>query len=347
MEYSSRYSRLTQCLVERGCFNDRPFRLIDVGCSGGIAGFWRIFGPALQAVGIDPVVDECERLNQAESNKNIRYKPAFVGLPDTHPFVVKRGSQPPWGANPWNRLSACRAAAVMSTRVKPEEKLPVLNEWKTARLADPKDKPTLDQLAAGEGWTGVDFIKIDVDGFDLDVLLSGEQLIRHSPVLGLALEVNYYGTTSDTDHTFHNTDRLMRAWGFELFDLTVRRYSAAALPATFEHEFPAQTRLGRPYQGDALYLRDPSAWSYHPAAAAKLDALQLLKLACLFEGFALPDHAAELLRDRTAELAAVIDTKPLLDLLANEIDPALESYDEYIRRFEADPASFYPSRRKT
>lgn len=346
MEYSSRYSRLTQCLVERGYFNDRPFRLIDVGCSGGIAGFWRIFGSALQALGIDPLVNECERLNQAEPNKNIRYKPAFVGLPDDHPFVLKRGTQSPWGANPWNRLSASRAAEVLSSRVKPAEKVPILNEWQTARLADPKAKPTVNQLAAEEGWPQVDFIKIDVDGFDLDVLLSGEQLIRNSPVLGLALEVNYYGTTRDTEHTFHNTDRLMREWGFELFDLTVRRYSASALPMTFEHDFPAQTRRGRPYQGDAIYLRDPAAWSYHPAAAVKLDALQLLKLACLFEGFALPDHAAELLRDHAAAIAPVTEVKPLLDLLANEIDPSLDSYDEYIRRFEADPASFYPSRRQ-
>lgn len=346
MEYHNRFNTLIRCLVERGYFEARPFRLIDVGCSGGIAPFWRIFSTSLEAIGIDPVVDECERLNQAEANKKIRYQPAFVGLPDDHPFVLKRGQNQPWGANPWNRLSAARAAEIMSARVAKDEKLPILNDWKTARLADPKAKPTLDQIASRAGWADVDFIKIDVDGYDLDVLLSGEKTIRSAPVLGLALEVNYYGTTSDTDHTFHNTDRLMREWGFELFDLTVRRYSASALPTTFEHEFPAQTRLGRPYQGDALYLRDPSAWSYQPKAAVKLDAVKLLKLACLFEGFGLPDHAAELLRDRATEIAPITDIKPLLHLLANEIDPSLESYDEYLRRFETDPSSLYPSKRK-
>jgi hypothetical protein len=234
----------------------------------------------------------------------------------------------------------------MSARVAKEEKLPILNEWKTAHLADPKAKLTLDQIAARANWTDADFIKIDVDGYDMDVLMSGEKTIRSSPVLGLALEVNFYGTTSETDHTFHNTDRLMRSWGFDLFDLTVRRYSAAALPALFQYDCPAQTIHGRPYQGDALYLRDPSAWGYHPDAAVELDAIKVLKLACLFEGFGLPDHAAELLRDRAADIAPITDTKPLLHLLANEIDPTLESYDEYLRRFEADPGSLYPSRGK-
>jgi len=346
MEYRNRFKTLTRCLVERGYFSSRPFRLIDVGCSGGISTFWQVFNPTLEAIGLDPLVDECERLNQAEPNKKIRYQPAFVGLPDSHPFVQRRGNHAPGGANPWNRLSAARAASLMSARVAKEEKVPILNEWKTARLADQKNKPTLDQIAGQAGWSDVDFIKIDVDGYDLDVLLSGEQIIRNAPVLGLALEVNYYGTTRDTDHTFHNTDRLMREWGFELFDLTVRRYSASALPATFEYDCPAQTRQGRPYQGDALYLRDPLAWDYQPTAAVKLDAIKLLKLACLFEGFSLPDHAAELLRDRAAEIAAVTDTQPLLHLLANEIDPTLDSYDKYQANFEADPASFYPSRRK-
>ena len=49
----------------------------------------------------------------------------------------------------------------------------------------------------------------------------------------------------------------MRQWGFDLFDLSLRRYSTGALPAPFEYDGPAQTIFGRPYQGDAIYLRDP------------------------------------------------------------------------------------------
>lgn len=345
VEYRPRFSKLTQCLVERDCFTAHPFRLIDAGCSGGIARLWRAFEPTFEAIGIDPLVDECERLNRAEANPRIRYLPTFLGLPDDHEFVRKRGSRALSGANPWNRLSAALGSEILTAKVRQEEKVPVLNAWKEAPLAHTPGKRTIDQLAADEGWADADFIKIDVDGHDLDVLLSAERLIRTAPVLGLALEVNFYGTTAPTDHTFHNTDRLMRAWGFELFDLTLRRYSAAALPAGFEFDCPAQTISGRPYQGDALYLRDPQAWNYHPESTVPLDAVKLLKLACLFELFGLPDHAAELLRDRSREVAARTEPAQLLDLLANQMDPTLDSYAEYLRRFTADPASYYASRR--
>jgi hypothetical protein len=344
VEYKASYTRLTQCLVERGLFSDDPFRLIDVGCSGGISKFWQIFQTSLQALGIDPVIDECDRLNNGEPSGNIRYQAAFVGLPEDHPFIQRRGKRDVWGANPWERLSACRGARILADRTKQEEKLPVLNDWNNARLADPKARLTVEQLAAQKGWSTVDFLKVDVDGHDLDVLLSGENLIRSAPVLGIAMEVNYYGTGCDTDHTFHNTDRLMREWGFELFDLTVRRYSLSALPAIFEYDVPAQTRLGRPFQGDALYLRDPGAWQYNPAAAVPLNAIQLLKLACLFAAFGLPDHAVELLRDHADDIAPLTEVAPLLHLLANEVDPSMPSYDDYLNRFESDPSAFYPSR---
>lgn len=330
--------------MERGLFRESPFRLIDVGCSGGISKFWHIFQDSLQALGIDPVIDECERLNRAEINPNIRYHAAFVGLPDGHPFITKRGDQGLSGANPWDRLSAASGARLLDAHVRNEEKLPVLNDWGNARLADPNARITVNDLAADLNWPTLDFLKIDVDGHDLDVLLSAEKLIKESPVLGVAMEVNYYGTARDTDHTFHNTDRLMRQWGFELFDLTVRRYSVSALPAVFEYDVPAQTRFGRPFQGDALYLRDPCAWKGQSERNLPLNAIQLLKLACLFAAFGLPDHSAELLRDYATVVSPLADAAPLLHLLANEVDPAVGSYDEYIDRFKADPTTFYPSR---
>lgn len=344
MEQHLQFGRLIQCLVERGTFIPRPFTLVDAGCSGGLAKSWRRFEPALRALGIDPVIDECERLATAETNPAVRYTPAFIGLPPSHPHVVARGSRSHWGRNPWSRLSAQAASDILRSRTKADQVLPVLNDWGQApRHATPAPR-TIDSLVAEAGFDRVDFIKIDIDGYDLDALWSAEQTIKSSPVLGLALEVNFYGSAAPTDHTFHNTDRLMREWGFELFDLTVRRYSSAALPQPFEWDIPAQAVRGRPYQGDAIYLRDPCGWKEAPEAAVPLDAHQLLKLASLFSFFGLPDHAAELLAENAEAIAPVTEVRPLLHLLANEVDPALESYDLYLERFRSDPSSFYPSR---
>ena len=72
---------------------------------------------------------------------------------------------------------------------------------------------------------------------------------------------------------------------------------------------------------------------------------KLLKLACLFECFGLPDHAAELILSKSAKLNDLFDSQELLNVLAREVDSSIGSYSEYIEKFKADPTAFYRSRR--
>ena len=44
-----------------------PFVLLDIGCSGGINPMWRIFGDRLLALGVDPNIEEVERLKAREN----------------------------------------------------------------------------------------------------------------------------------------------------------------------------------------------------------------------------------------------------------------------------------------
>lgn len=128
MDYISKFTKMTRSLVDNRTFASQPFALLDVGCSGGIASLWRIFDPSFIALGVDPVVGECERLNAKEVNTNVRYRPAFVGLPDEHQFVKKRGGIEPWGGNPWNRLSAPLAIDILKSRTLQRDKLSILND---------------------------------------------------------------------------------------------------------------------------------------------------------------------------------------------------------------------------
>src|SRR5262245_40355332 len=47
------------------------FRLLDVGCSGGIDAVWRAFEPRLQALGVDASESECRRLSELERNPDV------------------------------------------------------------------------------------------------------------------------------------------------------------------------------------------------------------------------------------------------------------------------------------
>lgn len=346
MDFNPRFSTLTKCLVERGLFTNAPITLIDIGCGGGLAPVWRAFGTSLRALGVDPRTDECRRLQATEPNPFVCYTPAYIRLPIDHPFRIQRGERTPWTGNPWERTSPARAMAILHERTAATSRASDLNAWHEDALIEPTVTMPLDELAQSRGFSNADVIKIDVDGFDLEILHSAVATLTQGPVLACVLEVNFFGSTDPTDHSFHNTDRFMRAHGFELFELSVRRGSAVALPAPFRCDgAPHETQIGRIIQGDALYLRDPCSWKDRPDARIALTPIKLLKLACLFELFCLPDQAAELLRDHASDLEGLVEAKPLLHLLANELDPSLESYDMYLEGFNTDPTSFYPSRR--
>lgn len=346
MDFIPRYSTLTRCLVERGQFQQSPLHLIDVGCGGGLPKIWDYFQTSLVALGVDPQVSECQRLQALETNPRVKYVPRFLRLPESHPFRQERGDREPWTGNPWERTSSAHAAKILQAKTEAEKQFKVLNAWHEQELVESAQACTLDELVAEQKMPDVDFIKIDVDGPDFEVLLSAENTLRNTPALGCVMEVNYSGTADPTDNTFHNIDRCMRSWGFDLFELSARRCTVAALPAPFRYDdAPHETEMGRVLQGDALYLRDPCGWDKVPAAVVELSPLKLLKLCCLYELFGAPDHAAELLQSRADEIEPVAETLPLLHLLANQVAPHLENYHEHVESFRSDPTSFYPSRR--
>jgi hypothetical protein len=320
------------------------FTLIDVGCSGGIDSIWRIFGDKLNAFGFDPNLHECERLQKLESNEHVHYVPGFVGINADHPFAKKKAGRPHIERTPWSRLSVQRTLELRQAdieRMSTDEKTQ-MNQWGQVSLADPTNPIILPEFFKANGICDIDFIKIDTDGPDFDVLQTLADALREYHVLGVGLEVNWIGSDSETDHTFHNTDRFMRNAGFDLFNVTVRRYSVRALPDRYALTIPAQTNVGRPLQGDAIYMRDICA-PENAELADQLTSSKILKAAGLMALANLPDHAAEILVHFRTRLQAICNVNELLDSLVIQINPNVRlNYDEYIAAFERDESIFYP-----
>lgn len=324
-----------------------PFTLVDIGCSGGIHPVWRQFGRRLRAVAIDPNLAEIERLRKAETHAGVRYVAAYAGLPAEHPFLQKKGGRGDWHRDSWHRMSVVKSQEILKSRPLTASDKTAANLWSETELAEPSQVIVVPDYLRDNGVDNVDFLKIDIDAKDFEVLNSFDSALDTLGILGLQLEVNFFGSEVETDHTFHNTDRFLKARGFELFDLTgIRRYSLAALPSRYLHEFPAQTELGRILQGDALYLRDLGYPEYRELAD-RLGPEKLLNLACLFAVFNLADCAADLAVQFRDLLSRLCDVDRLLDLLAEQAQgPGGQrlSYRELLERFEAQDDMFFPAR---
>ncbi len=315
------------------------FGVVDVGCSSGIDAAWRGFGDKLVAFGFDPNIAEVERLAAAETLPGVRYVAGFVGVPEDLPFARARAGRGPWSRSPMDRLSVMRSLELMKRGALSQEEKTQANLWADTRLADPGRPVLLREFLPAQGVDDLDVLKIDIDSMDMGVLQSVGAQLADWGVLAVGLEVNYFGSDDDTDHTLHAMDRFMRARGFDLFDLTVRRYSHAALPAAYVGGLPGQSVFGRPVQGDALYLRDPCA--AEPGLA--LSAEKLAKLAAIASLAGLPDFAAEILLRHREALVGMLDVERGLDLLAAQAQPvgrAPLGYREYMAAFERGDAMF-------
>jgi FkbM family methyltransferase len=319
----------TKFLVSQGIFKSEPFCLVDVGASGGIDGYWEVFGASLRAIGFDGLFKEVERLNAAAGpNRQYyaclvgdkSYQPA-VGLPDAQPF-------PRTSAGRWQERSQKSYAATFYDQT---------GEGKSAM-----ELIELDQFLLRDHPMDVDFIKIDTDGSDYQVLRGAKELLAGGKVLGLGVESQFHGVVHDESNVFRNIDRVLTAAGFSLFDIEVYRYSRAALPKRFVYRIPAQTETGQVLWGDALYLRDAGSDTYETDWGVTLSPHKILKLACLCELFGVEDCTAELLLKYEPVLREVIDMQASLDKLTPALTNEKLSYRNYIQRLESKPELLYP-----
>jgi FkbM family methyltransferase len=327
-------SALLRRLVDAEAWGS-PFSVVDVGASGGIADYWSVFGNRFKALAFDPLVTEVERLNAAETRPGVRYEAAFVGANgfDTlFPRDLREDLVRSRNDDPFQRVSAVRAMQLLRSDYTRD----VYNRGAPAVVTE--RSVALDDIVSASD--AIDFLKVDTDGHDIEVLLGADRLIRSS-LLGVFVECQFHGASHPHANTFANIDLFLRDRGLSLFDLDVNRYSRSALPAKFVYRIPAQTVSGQAVWGDALYLRDlgdPSYEAKHGFAATRD---RVTKLAALFALFGLADCVAELLMTREALISNTLRAT-LLDLLPSELSASAATYDDYVAAFERDPRSLYP-----
>jgi FkbM family methyltransferase len=144
----------------------------------------------------------------------------------------------------------------------------------------PIDVVALDEYLPGSGVSRIDFLDLDTQGSELEILQGAKKLLSAGTAV-VKTEVEFVPFYRDQP-LFGDVDRFLRAEGFWLFDLRRSRYRRAAFPAT------SLTR-GQLLCGDAWYLRD-----YRTLAAAG-HKQSLFTLCLLAAQLQFHDYAMEIL----------------------------------------------------
>jgi FkbM family methyltransferase len=294
---------MTQFLVKEGVFRDEPFVIVDVGARGGLAPHWQVLQPCLQAYCFEPDEAECARL-QTLADPGIKYIPkALAASPGKRTLYV---------------AALADSSGLFKTNMDYFGRL--VNADNGMAVSECEiDCTTLDELKIFP-----DFLKLDAEGGELDVIKGFMCGIGKSPPLGILSEIRFHPEINGSP-SFSAFDLSMRFSGYRLFDLTYGYQSRKDLPypqvkrslAQDGRQFFGLTTRGQIQDGDALYFRDLLLPQDAPAIQ-KMTTLKILKAACLLEIYSLNDCAAELILTAGSRLVAS-KRFHLLDLLASGV----------------------------
>lgn len=307
--------RFTQHLVASRAFAQRPLVTVDVGARGGFEEHWSVYGDQVKLIGFEADVNECDRLNQQSPALGKRFYPVALHQ------------------NTGRRTFYCTAYPGGSGFYQPDmeqvQRFPDkvnLAVVKTLGL----DTASFDSFASDNGIDYVDFVKLDTESAELDILKGAIRSLKKS-IIGLSIEI-WFQPWHIGQPVFCDVDSFLRPLGFRLFDLAIYRMSREALPEATPSPIPGPTKRGQVISGEVLYLRDgASEIATESILEDGWDDVKILKLASIMELFCLPDGAAELIQ--VAQRQGFIqhrDVNHLLDLLVPSTGGKYVSYSSYL-----------------
>lgn len=234
--------------LEKLCdvLNLKEFVLIDVGAAGGFDRRWTLLGNRLFVIGFEPGEKEFKSLADKGGHKNIKYyNYCLAKQPRQLKFFVYKN----------NRNASClKPNYEFLNRFPMSERFNLINEVSV-------DADTLDNTPLA---LGADFIKIDTEGYELEVLNGGPEVLKN--VCGLEVEVEFCGLHKEQP-LFADVDTYLRGLGFSLFDLR---------PAYWKRNLSQQSGRGQIIFADALYFKDYISTGSVPGNIAPIIAATVL-----------------------------------------------------------------------
>jgi FkbM family methyltransferase len=289
--YHPAFPCFTVSVCERGVLHE-PYRLIDVGVRGGLQPHWQFFGDYLEAWGFDPLYEEgVGPLIAANPHpERIRYFNFGLGHED---------GERPFRFLPDNPSSSFFAAA--NDADKPDEK------WVTATMR------RLDSLVADGTLGPVDFMKLDAETYEAEIIRGAREFFTSSGILGVESEASLVRTSRNPRSVFVELYEEIAPFGFSVWDAGVQRASRA----TLARGYPVDLGGGR----------------YAPRSVGKQVVLDILFLNAMFDEAGLKSGVSV---DRLLKMIATAELYGLQDV---GLDILFSNRDILGRRFDVDEAA--------
>ena len=323
---------MTRYLVEeRRVFAEDPLVIFDVGARFGPNAEWAVFGDQMRVYCFEPDEEECRRLT-AEAPPQVTYIPAALGRKTEQATLYEA------------KLSS--STSLYKTRMEYFKRFVNRDNGVVVAQRDVSVQ-SLDDVMAAHGIPSVDFVKLDAEGAELDILKGGERILSTGNPLGILSEIRLHEEINGSP-PFASLDAYVREKGFRLYDLEVNHHSRVVLPYPQNHDYRlptgeryfAGTVHGQVQDGDALYFRDLFTDPTRQPTG-------ILKICALMEIYLLNDCAAELIAANKERLAPFANPDHLLELLTRGVSGSKASYRQYMASYFArsDDASLDASGR--
>ena len=296
-------AEFTNWVVKAGILLE-PFVLVDVGVHGGENPSWHRLGDYLIVHGFDAIEEAIDQLRkQTDRAPNRHYHRIAAGNADEERVFYFNPANPTASSMYSQGSSRFEASADEQARSV------------TVRR--------LDTLFAEGLIPTVDFLKVDVEGFEKDVLLGANNLLAN--VLGVETETNFGVSAAYPKSHFGTLAEILLEHHLLVFDLAFNRIPRASFRRALERK---GIKTGSPYDGfgkpamvNVLFCRDlideTDAPSKFHTQCNPFSLDQLIKLMIIYELHGLNDIALDT-AERFAELlGSRFDVDRAIRLLAN------------------------------